>query len=175
MSEDSIAALFCKEVGQAQGPAANDMGRGLCAYHAAFKALRDSVMNYEAQPEYQMHNFIMLVPKDQLWPYTPHFRKFVGLAIQELFRTKITSLGFCPATMEQCLVFVDDRRNRWVMRVEESDSAPAMNQIIVYFPQSDTPLGCVGRPVPVEHLVDTTYLRANGRQIKTDDVGSWFW
>jgi hypothetical protein len=175
MSEDPIAALFCQIVQRAGGPVADDMARGLRAYHAAFRAIRDSAMNYEAHPEYQTHTFIARVPKDQLWPYTPHFRRFVGLAIQELFQTKLTSLGFSAVTMEQTLVFVDDHRNRWIVRMEGSDLEPATNQIVVYFPQSDTPLcGCTGRATPVEHLIDTTSLREAGKGLKTEDVGDWF-
>ncbi len=79
-SEESIAALFSKEVKHAPRVVANGMARGLCTYHVTFKALRNSAMNYEKLPEYQAHSYIMSIPKDQLWPYTPHFRKFVGLA-----------------------------------------------------------------------------------------------
>jgi hypothetical protein len=112
MSEDSIAALFSKEVNHVQGFVANDMGRTLCAYYEAFKALRESAMNYETLPEYQEHFFIMQVPQDQYWPYTPHFRKFMCLAIQVLFQTKITSMEFSPVTVQKTIGLVDDHKNR---------------------------------------------------------------
>jgi hypothetical protein len=175
--ESMIAALFSKEVKHAPSVeiVANDMARGLCTYHVAFKALRNSAMNYETLPEYKTHNYIMSVPKDQLWPYTPHFRKFLGLAIQELFQTQIAYLSFSAATIEQTVIYVDDHKNRWVMGVQESSADPTLNQIIMYFPLSNTQLGCSSKIISIEHLLDMDYLIKNGLGLKTEDVAlRWF-
>ncbi len=183
MSEDSIAALFNKEVIHAPSSAANNMAKGLCTYLLAFKSHRESaIMNYESQPEYKKHSVIMQVPSDQLWPYTPHFRKFVALAIQELFKTKITSIAHSPVTMEQSIIYVDDCKNRWIMRMEEyeyndessgSSSGCSMNQIIMYFPLSNTPLASQGKTTPIEHLIDPTFWRDNGLGMITTEVGNF--
>jgi hypothetical protein len=174
MSEDSIVALFYKEVRYAPSSAANEMARGLCAYLLAFKALRDSAMNYETQPEHMTHSFIMQVPQDQLWPYTPHFRKLVVLAIQELFSDQDCLYGILCSDHGTESHLCGDHRNRWIMRMEESEFDTTMNQIIMYFPRSNTPLACKVETTPIEHLIDTTYLREKGLDIITTDVGSWF-
>ncbi len=90
------------------------------------------------------------------------------------FQTKIASMGFSAVTMAQSLIFVDNHKNRWIMRMEESEFDTTMNQIIMYFPLSNTPLACKAETTPIEHLIDTTYLREKGLGIITTDVGSWF-
>ena len=127
-------------------------------------------MNYEKLPDYETRTYIMQIRNDQLWPYTPHFRKVVAFAIEDLFKTKITSLGANAATMEQTLIFVDDKKNRWIMRVEESSLDEKLIRIFMYFPQSNSMTTIRGKVTLVEHLIDTDYLKENNLAIITEDI-----
>lgn len=167
---DSISKLFSKHLPSVHSDIAQDMASGLYAYHRAFKQYRVSTMNYEVLPEYQAPSYIMQVSSDQLWPYTPHFRAFMTLAISELFKTNITSLGFSAVTIEQTLVFVDDMKNRWVMRIKESTLNKDLNQIYMYFPRSNTSIVVKGFKQSVEQLVDTDHLTQNNLGIITENI-----
>lgn len=171
MTAETLTALFTRLVPFA--PTANDMAQGLQSYYTAFREHRESEMDYEALPEYKMKSYIMQVPSDQLWVYTPHFRKFMALAISELFKTKITLMSFSSSTIEQTLLFVNDQKKRWIMQLEPSDSDPHVNKIFMYFPQPNTPLATTCHNTPLEHLVDATYLREKSRGIITEDVERW--
>ena len=172
MTEESISELFSKHLPMLSSSTtiAENMARGLHAYHAAFKGYRDSAMNYETLPEYETSTYIMQVPSDQFWPYTPHFRKFMTLAIGELFKTKITSLSASPCTIQQTLIFLDDQKNRWLMRMEESACDPALNQIFMYFPRSNTPIISSGKRNSDTQLLDNSYLKENNLGILVENI-----
>lgn len=171
MAEESISELFSKHLPTVSSIIAEDMASGLNAYHALFKEYRDSAMNYDTHPEYVTKTFIMQLPIDQFWPYTPHFRKFMTLAIGELFKTKINYLATSPCTMQQTLIFLDDQKNRWLMRVEESACDPAFNQIIMYFPRSDTPMVPPGgKRRSTAQLLDNAFLKENNLGIIVEAI-----
>jgi hypothetical protein len=72
--------------------------------------------------------------------------------------------------MEQTLMFVDDKKNRWIMRVEESSLDEKLIQIFMYFPQSNSMTTIRGKVTLVEHLIDTDYLKENNLAIITEDI-----
>ena len=169
---DTIAKIFSQNLPTLPSDMARDFACAFRAYHAAFNALRGSAMKYEALLDYQSRSDIMQVPCDQFWPYSPHFKKIVALAIEYLFKTKVTGLGTCSVVINQTLVFVDDVGNRWIMRVEESLQDDKLIRILMYFPRSNSPLydrhGI--QRTPVEHLIDTDFLKENNLGIITEDL-----
>ena len=167
---DTITGIFSQHLPCVPSNTAGDFANGMHAYHTAFKALRDSAMNYEGLPDYETSSYIMQVPCDQFWPYTPHFRKVVALAIEDLFKTRITSLGASPCTMAQALVFVDDQRNRWIVRVEESALDDKLVKIHMHFPRSNSLTVAFGQRVPAEQLIDTAFLKEKNLAIVTEDI-----
>jgi hypothetical protein len=76
--------------------------------------------------------FVMSV-KDQLWAYTPHFRKAIASALRVLFQTKIVGMGMCPVDVDQNVIFVDDTDRRWVFAMEEARGA-----LYAFYPQPNT-------------------------------------
>ena len=70
--------------------------------------------------------------KDQLWAYTPHFRKAIASALQVLFQTKIVGMGMCPVDVDQNVIFVDDTDRRGVFAME------AGGALYAFYPQPDT-------------------------------------
>ena len=128
-------------------------------------------MNYEVLPEYQVGTYIMKVPSDQFWPFTLHFRKVVTLVIQDLFKTKITSLANNCVSMSPTLIFIDENANRWIMTVKESADVSTMNQITMYFPRSNTRIDNREiTQIPLEQLLDSAYLSSHNLAIITSDV-----
>lgn len=170
---DPIAEIFSKHLPSFPSATADEFAQGMRSYHAAFKSHRDVAMNYEALPEYlNMQHTIMKVPHDQFWPYTPHFRKSVSLAIQEVFKTRITSLSTNSVTIAQSLIFVDKHGYRWIMTVEECPLDPDMNRIYMHFPRSNTSVSIVGVQVPIKQLNDPA-LTNREIAIITSDVSHW--
>lgn len=169
----TLEDLFTQHLPTVPSYVADAMASGLESYYASFKEYRDFAMNYDVLPGYQMSTCIMQVPSDQFWPYTPHFRKFMALAIVELFKTRIDLMGCSSTTMEQTLVFVDNRKHRWIVRVEAEKSDPAMNLISIYFPQPDTPIALKCKFTTLEKLVDSTQLTENKLGIIAEDIEHW--
>jgi hypothetical protein len=170
----SIAELFTKHVPCKDSAIADDMERGLQAYREAFIKCRDSVMRYQSQPEYQNSTYIMQIPQDQHWVYTPHFRKFVGLAIEKLFNSKITAMGMSIVAMEQNLVYVDEDKNRWILCVVEEEGETSQ-KIYMYFPRFDTITACLLKKTNIEHLIDPemSYYKENKLGVSLEDTSSW--
>ncbi len=130
-------------------------------------------MNYEALPEYQnVQHSVMSVARDEFWPYTPYFRKIVALTIQDLFKTRITTVGINPVSMEQTLFFVDEHANRWLMTVTESPLDPSLNQISIYCPRADTPISVQGVPIPLKQMNDPAFGKSNMAMV-VSDVSHW--
>lgn len=173
---DPIAELVSLHLPSEPATTAELFADGMRSYHEVFKTHRDKAMHYQALPEYQnLQHTVMTVPRDQFWPYTPFFRKMVAAMIQELFKTKITSLAFNPVSMAQTLVFVDEHQNRWIMTVEEDPSDLSLNKITVFCPRSNTPTITVGIQVqcPFKQLNDPAFA-SSGLSIMTHDVSAWF-
>jgi hypothetical protein len=168
---DKIAALFTQHIPSAPSAVASNIASGLQTYHTAYKAIRDLAMNYEMLPEYQTNVYIIPIQKDQFWPYTPHFRKFMALAIQELFKTKISHFAMSAIAIEQTLVFIDTAKNRWIVRVENSTADH--NKISMYFPLSDTILGVVGKATPLEFLTDSAMMKDANLGIMIELTDGW--
>lgn len=174
---DVIAEIFSKHLPCIPSEVAEDFARGMRLYHAAFKTYRDTAMNYEMLPEYQASSYIMKVPGDQFWPFTPYFRKIAALVIQYLFKTEINALSSSEATMDQTLLYVDKGANRWIMTIGESscDCSTTMYSIYMYFPRSNTPkaTSCSTQTTPIEQLIDSSYLKDHGIEILTQDISNW--
>jgi hypothetical protein len=170
---ENIAELFTQHLPSVSSTVAHAFACGLNTYLTSYKEIRDSAMNFEMLSEYKTRVYIMRFQKDQYWPYTPHFRKFMGLAIQELFKTELRSLGMDYISEEQTLVFVDTGKNRWIMRIESSDVDSEMNKIFMYFPLSNTSLGHMGKPSLIENLIDNTKMEEKSLGIITTVVDSW--
>lgn len=173
---DPIAELFSLHLPSEPVTTAELFADGMRAYHKGFKTYRDKAMHYEALPEYQnLQHTVITIPRDQFWPYTPFFRKMVAEMIQELFKTKITYLGFDPVSIAQVLVFVDEHKNRWIMTVEEDPSDLSLIKITMFCPRSNTPTSTVGTQVhsPVKQLNDPAFA-SSGLSIMTHHVSAWF-
>lgn len=170
---DPITEIFSKHLPSIPSAIADEFAQGMRSYHTAFKSHRDVAMNYEALPEYlNAQHTIMEVSRDQFWPYTPFFRKSVSLAIQEVFKTRITSLGTNSVAIAQTLIFVDEHSNRWIMTVGESPLDPDMNRIYMHFPRGNTPIFIVGIQTPIKKLNDPA-LANGGIAILTSDTSHW--
>lgn len=172
---DSITEIFSKHLPCIPSEVVDDFARGMQHYHTAFKSHRDTAMNYEMLPEYQTSSYIMKVPGDQFWPFTPYFKKIAALVIQDLFKTEITCLSSSTDTMSQTLVFMDKGANRWIMTVgEPSCDHSTMYHIYMYFPRSNTPKNTTCfKTTPLEHLIDSSYLQDHGITIATIDIKHW--
>lgn len=142
---DPLADIFSLHLPSVPRSTAEEFASGMRSYHEWFKTYRDIAMNYEALPDYQnRQQAVMTVPHDQFWPYTPFFRKIVALVIQDLFKTKIMSMGTDPVSKDQSLVFVDEHANRWSLLIEECPQDKQLNRISMFFPRANTPFQLIG-------------------------------
>ena len=158
---ESVSEIFSKLLPSIPSSVAEEFAQRMCAYHTAFKHHREAAMNYEDSSDYLNAQLtVMEVPKDQHWPYTPHIRKCVSLTLEALFKTKISSFGTSPVTMDQTLVFVDDHSNRWIMALVESPRDPDSNLIYMHFPRSNTPTCQCGINTPLKALNDPAFSSA---------------
>ena len=135
---DTIQDIFSKYLPSVPSIIAADFACAMHNYHKAFQSIRDSTMNYEALSEYKDKSYIMHISRDQFWPYTPHFRKVMALVIETLFQTTIVSMGTNACTMEQTLIWVGDRVNRWIMYIEQGTSDEHLIRLLMSFPTSNT-------------------------------------
>jgi hypothetical protein len=160
-----IVEIFAKNLPSVNANAGEAFAAGMEAYHCAFKAIRDSAMNYETTPDYlNGWNEIMVVQKEDLWIHTPHFRKIVGLAIGELFRTKITMLAppWGADISQHTMVLVDAYSNRWIMSVLHSEKDSEQIRICLRFPRSGT------KAVP--HALKSTENELAGADFNTNGL-----
>lgn len=167
---DTISEIFCKHLPSVSMITARDFSAAMRAYYTAFQTLRASCMNYEELPEYKARSYLMQIPADHFWPYTPHFRKVMALVIENLFKTTIISLGSSACRMEQSLTFVDQQKNRWHVTVVSSASDKNMIRIEMYFPRSNTDTISCGQRTRVDHLTDSAYLKENKLAIIVEDL-----
>ena len=168
---EPVTDLFSKLLPSVASPVACTYAEGMCAYYTAFLRLRDAAMNYESLPDYlDAQPTVMAVPKEQMWPYSPHFRKCVSLTLQTLFKTKIVSFCMSPVNMDQTLVFVDEQKNRWIMSTMESPDDPALNLIYMHFPRRNTPV--CGHTLQAKALSDP-FLSSSGMGLVVTDTADW--
>jgi hypothetical protein len=167
---DTISEIFSKHLPGVPFVTARDFSVAMHSYYKAFQELRASCMNYEEMPEYRGGSFIMQIPADHYWPYTPHFRKVMALVIEDLFTTTIISLCTSACEMEQSLAFVDKHKNRWHVTVRSASSDENMIRIEMYFPRSNTETISHGKRTRIEALIDSAYLKENNLAIITEDL-----
>lgn len=175
-SSASISAIFTSHLPTLPSTSSigDEFARGMLDYLAAFKTHRDAAgMNYEASPEYQNAQFtLMRVPTTQFWPYAPHFRKCVALALQTLFKTKISGMSSSQASMEQLCVFVDEHRFRWIMVIEQDALDADLNRVYLYFPKAHTVTSTTSTDTTPILIADNA-LRTKGLAIMTIDITHW--
>lgn len=170
---DTIAAFFSDNLPTLPTTVAKEFASGMLAYLDAFKIHRDMAMNYEALPDYQNAQFtLMRVPTDQFWPYAPHFRKCVALALQALFKTKMVQLSASQSSMEQVLVFVDVCAHRWIVVVEGDPLDQGMNRLCLYFPRANTPVCSVSTENDAK-IYAGTMLLGRGISLAATDIRHW--
>jgi hypothetical protein len=170
---DPLADIFSKHLPSVPQIVADQFAQGMRSYHELYKSYREKAMNYESLPEYQnAQHSVMTVPQDQFWSYTPHFKKIVALAIQDMFKTKIATLGVSTVSIEQTFVFVDEHTNRWVMTLTESPLDPCLNQISIFFPRSNTPIIVQGIQTPIKQVNDPAFAKSN-LALAVSDVAHW--
>jgi hypothetical protein len=170
---DCLADIFSSHLPSVTGVVAGEFAEGMRLYHELYKSYRDKAMNYEALPEYQnVQHCVMRVARDEFWPYSPHFRKAVALTIQELFKTKISSLVISPVSVEQMLVFVDEHGNRWIMILTECETDSCLNQISIFFPRANTHVCVQGVLMCLKQLNDPAFGKGNLALI-VSDVAHW--
>ncbi len=135
-------------------------------------------MNYEATPDYHNAcNEIMVVRPDDFWIYTPHFKKILGLAIGELFKTKITMLGCADDTdMVHTLVFLDAQHNRFALTVLPSEVVDDQNPIMTIricarFPLSGTKVQM--SKTLTDNEISTPAFNASPFVILVHDTSAW--
>jgi hypothetical protein len=169
-----IIEIFLKVLPSIPLSVAGEYAERMCSYYTAFNTCRDAGgMSYEESPEYQnTQQTIMEVPKDQLWPFSPYFRKCVFMTLKELFKSKIVSFSMSPVTMDQTLVFVDDRNNRWIMSIVESPNDPKLNLIYMHFPRSNTPICKCGNTTQLKSLNDPAFA-SSGQGLIVCDTADW--
>ena len=170
---DCLADIISRHLPSEVGIVAGGFCEGMRSYHELYKSFRDKAMNYESLPEYQnAQHCVMTVGRNEFWPYSPHFRKAVALMIQELFKTRIISVGFNPVSMEQTMFFVDEHNNRWLLTVTECPSDPCLNQISIFCPRANTPTSLHGVSVCLKKMNDPAFAKT-GMAIIVSDVACW--
>lgn len=138
---NSIAQLFAKNLPLIPSTKAEAFADGMLTYYSAFKTRRYEDMNYKSAPDYHIEwNFIMIVDQDEdLWMHSPQFRKVMGLAIGELFNTKITMFSSQNTVdIAYTMMFIDTYFNRWTLSLLRSETEPGKIRMCTRFPISDT-------------------------------------
>jgi hypothetical protein len=135
-----LAALFDKYLPSVPCGTANDFANGMQAYHAEYQKHRSISINHEWMPEYRgkWHEIIQ-IRQDDYWVYTPYFKQIMGLAINKLFNTKITSISaHCETKPCLSMVLVDEHSNRWIAQIVWCEGSSEKLSIKVRFPMSNT-------------------------------------
>jgi hypothetical protein len=134
---DEIAAIFSKYLPSVAASGA--FAKGMRSYHNVYRVQRDGDMNFPGNPEYYNWQLeIMVLKPDDYWVHSPQFRKVMGLAIGELFKTKITVFT-PPATVgipQSSMMFIDTHFNRWMVSISETDSGEV--RLFLRFPVANT-------------------------------------
>lgn len=141
--EKQISDLFTSHLPTLPPETSEAFARGMLEYVAEFRVRRDAamMMDYEADAEYRNTQItVMRVNMGEFWIYAPHFRKCMALALQTLFKTKMSMLSSSQASMEQVCVFVDEKKFRWIMVVEEDALNAGINRVYMYLPRGNTPI-----------------------------------
>ncbi len=154
--EETLADIFRNNMPCVDESMATEFAGNMQAYHEQFKVFRDESINYEFFPEYQTtQQYILQVPADSYWVYSPHFRKTTMLAIEHLFKTKITKMSF--NAWGQCIVYIDEHLNRWIMAIDEPPArGEGFRKISMLFPRNKTQIcTCITtRSTPLKTLID---------------------
>ena len=173
MGDNSLAEICSRCLPSVAGIVAGGFCEGMREYHELYKSYRDRAMNYESLPEYQnAQHCVMKVGRDEFWPYSPHFRKTVGLTIQELFKTKIVEMAMSPVSMEQMVIFVDESGNRWIMTLTECETDSCLNRICMFCPRGNTPVSVQSVPKNLKQLNDPAFGK-NGLALMVCGVSGW--
>ena len=137
---DKLVDIFIDTLPSVPLTTAEAFATGMHAYYNAFKAKRESDMNYHCAPSYHSEfSNVMVMEQHDLWVHSPQFRKIFGLSINELFKTKITM--FSPQSSIDAtysVVFVDTYFNRWSVSIVQSECDPTKLNLCVRFPVSGT-------------------------------------
>lgn len=174
MTTAKIVQLFRKNLPSVQSGVADELASRMQTYHDAFKRHQNGTVNYECAPEYytSMHE-ILMVQQDDLWIHAPHFKKFLGLTIGELFKTKITmichpsNVGISTTT-----VLVDAHFNRWVVSFKQSDADLEKICISISLPVSGTKTSTACTKNAEE--LNNPFFNASGVKIFVQDTSAWF-
>ena len=136
---DSIVEIFSRHLPSVNSNTAVAFAQGMRAYHSVFKTQQAcSGMNYANTPDYlNSWNEIMVIRlDDDLWVHTPHFKRIVTLAINELFGTDITLFSpHCPLDFFYSMVFLDASYNGWIVSVLQSEVDPDKVRICARLPR----------------------------------------
>jgi hypothetical protein len=170
-----IVDIFTENLPWISPDKAEAFADGMLTYHNAFKTRRDEDMNYKSAPDYHTEwNFIMTVETDDLWVHTPHFRKVVGLALGELFKTKITM--FSPqntADIEHSVMFIDAHLNRWGVSLLRSETNPDKFRICARFPLSDTKVQPF-KTIKEKEMSDPAFNKSEIHILVQDTTSLWY-
>ena len=141
-----LCTIFKKNLPSVSSSTAEEFASGMQAYYSAYKARQDSDMNYNLAPDYHNEfNHIMAVTREDYWVHSPQFRKILGLAIGELFKTKITMFSAQnTVNISYSIMFVDAHFNRWSvshlpsLAAQDDSGEGAKFRICTRFPVSGT-------------------------------------
>ena len=152
--DETLADIFRNNMPCVDESMATCFAANMQAYYEQFKALRDESINYETFPEYQhARQHILQAPVDSFWVYSPHFKKTMALTIEHLFKTKITKMSF--SVWCQCIVFIDEHLNRWIMAIDEpSARGKGVREISMLFPRNKTEICTHTTIIPLKTLTD---------------------
>ena len=121
---DIIVEIFSRNLPSVNSNTAVAFAHGMRNYYSVFRVHQASGMNYTNTPEYlnSWNEIMMIHPDDDLWVHTPHFKKIIGLAINELFQTNIEMFSPpCQLDLFYSMVFVDANFNGWIVSVMQSE------------------------------------------------------
>jgi hypothetical protein len=167
---DEIAAIFSKYLPTVD--ASDAFAKGMRSYHNVYKVQRDGDMNFSGTPEYYNWQLeIMVLKPDDYWVHSPQFRKVMGLAIGEMFKTKIT-IFTPPATVgipQSSMMFIDVHFNRWLFTISETDAGEV--RLFMRFPVTNTKVAYAG--VVEESQMCNAAYNASGLHVLAMDASVW--
>ena len=172
-SLEEIEEIFARNLPSVSTSAAFAFASGMHTYYEDFRARREGDMNYEKAADYfNGVNEIMEVSEDDLYIYTPHFKKILGLTISKLFKTKITMLS-SPGDVKNnySLYFVDDHKNRWNVSAQQSESDPLKVRICARFPIAGTIIHMTH--ASPESEIHSPLFNASGKLLCVRDAQEW--
>jgi hypothetical protein len=140
-------------------------------YHDAFDVHRQQHSDYENSPEYRVasHRLLSVKPEEDLWVYSPYFKKIMAFAIGQLFNTRITGISTSSSFETwQTAVFVNADRVRWTVAMQPEGEAM---HISLMYPISDTRVDLM-HSLRAEKLTQEL-TRPGGLVLKVNDISGW--